>query len=140
MHLVEVMVAAAVFSAASCSSLQLWSHAAGSSHRAELRHQLLERIDWDRLHLQAHWRQKLTGASGCGVSSEDLIAVASSLPVPPQLRREVVPVQSGDGLLVRWEVAADPTTTRERVYTPAGLGLCPSESALTDSQVEEVQP
>jgi type II secretory pathway component PulJ len=140
MHLVEVMVAAAVFSAASGSSLQLWSHAAGSSHRAELRQQLLERIDLDRLQLQAHWRQELAGGSGCGLSSGDLVEVASALPVPPQLRREVVPVQSGDGLLVRWEVAADPTTTRERVYTPAGLGLCHSESPLTDSQVEEVQP
>lgn len=140
MHLAEVMVAAAVFSAASGSSLQLWSHAAGSSHRAELRQQLLERIDLDRLQLQAHWRQELAGGSGCGLSSEDLVEVASALPVPPQLRREVVPVQSGEGLQVRWEVADDPGTTRERIFTPAGLGLCHSESPLTDSQVEEVQP
>jgi hypothetical protein len=134
------MVAAAVFSAASGSSFQLWSHAAGSIHRAELRQQLLERIDWDRLHLQAHWRQKLMGASGCGVRTEDLIEVASALPVPPQLRREVVAVQSSDGLQVRWQVAADPATTRERVYTPAGLGLCQSESRLTDSQIEALVP
>ena len=139
MHLVEVMVAAAVFSAASGSSLQLWSHAAGSSHRAELRQQLLERIDLDRLQLQAHWRQELAGGSGCGLSSVDLVEVASALPVPPQLRRQVVPVQSGEGLQVRWEVADDPGTTRERIFTLAGLGLCHSESPLTDSQVEEVQ-
>jgi hypothetical protein len=140
MHLVEVMVAAAVFSAASGSSLQLWSHAVGNSHRAELRHQLLERIDLDRLQLQAHWRQELTGGSGCAVGAEGLMDVASSLPVPPQLRREVVPVQPGDGVQVRWQVDDDPGTTRERVFTPAGLGLCYSESPLPESQVAEVLP
>ena len=140
MHLVEVVVAAAVFSAASGSSLQLWSHATGTSHRAELRHQLLERIDLDRLQLQAHWRQELEGGSGCEVGSEALMDVASSLPEPPQLRRAVVPVHSGEGVQVRWQVADDPATTRERVFTPAGLGLCHSESPLTDSQVEVVQP
>ena len=54
MQLVEVMVAAAVFTAASGSSLQLFAQAAVSSQATELRQQQLERIELDRLQLQAH--------------------------------------------------------------------------------------
>jgi hypothetical protein len=140
MQLVEVMVAAAVFTAASGSSLQLWSHAAVSSQAAELRQQQLERIELDRLQLQAHWRHDLASDTGCGISRDQLVAVASALPVPPQLQRELLPGDQVDALRVRWRVASDPALLRERLFTPAGLGLCQSDAPLTDSQVEEALP
>lgn len=140
MQLMEVMVAAAVFTAASGSSLQLWSRAAGTSQQAELRQQQLERIELDRLQLQAHWRQRLTTESGCAISREQLIAVASALPVPPQLQRDLIPADQDDALQVRWRAERDPALQRERLFTPAGLGLCPAEPPLSGSQVEVVLP
>jgi hypothetical protein len=136
MQLVEVMVAAAVFTAASGSSLQLWSHAAVSSQAAELRQQQLDRIELDRLQLQGHWRQDLAGGTGCGITRDQLVEVASALPVPPQLQRELLPGDQVHSLRVRWRVATDPALQRERLFTAAGLGLCQSDAALTDSQVE----
>ena len=136
MQLIEVMVAAAIFTAASGSSLQLWSRAAGTTQQAEWREQQLERIELDRLQLQARWRHELAGVSGCLISRDQLIAVASVLPVPPQLRRELLPADQDDGLRVRWRAERDPALQRERLFTPAGLGLCQGEPPITDSQVE----
>ncbi len=113
----------------------------GSGHQqAELRQQQLERIELDRLQLQAHWRQRLTTESGCAISPEQLIAVASALPVPPQLQRDLIPADQDDALQVRWRAERDPALQRERLFTPAGLGLCPAEPPLTGSQVEAVLP
>jgi len=140
MQLVEVMVAAAIFSAASGSSLQLWSTAAGSSHQLEHRQQLVERMELDRLQLQAHWRRALVSEPDCSISRERWMAAADAVPVPPQLQRELVISDQMDALQVRWRAEADPTLQRERLFTTAGMGLCQAEAPLTDSQVEEVQP
>lgn len=140
MQLIEVMVAAAVFTAASGSSLQLWSQAAGTNQQAELRQQQLERIELDRLQLQAHWRHDLASVPGCSISRDQLIAVASALPVPPQLQRELLPAEPDGALRVLWRADQDPALQRERLFTLAGLGLCQAEPPITDSQVEEVVP
>ena len=128
MHVVEVMAAAAVFALASGNSVQLWSRAAVGSQLAELRLQQEERIHLDHLQLEAHWRSDRSQPSGCGVSSEQLIAVAATLPVPPQVHREVSPSdQQPDAVLVRWSVESAPNLRRERLFTPAGLGLCQAQ-------------
>jgi hypothetical protein len=137
MQLVEVMVAAAVFTAASGSSLQLFAQAAGSSQQMELRQQRLERIELDRLQLQAHWHRELAGAEACAISSEQLKALAASVPPPPQLQREVVLGEQPDELRLRWRFDGEPGVVRERLVTTAGLGTsCTASAPLTDSQVE----
>jgi type II secretory pathway component PulJ len=139
MQLVEVIVAATVFTAASGSSLHLFAQAASRSHATEARQQQLERIELDRLQLQAHWRQKLAEQMLCSSSSEQLQALAAALPPPPQLHREVSASDPGDGLRVRWRLTGEAAVVRERLVTPAGLGLgCIAGPPLTDRELEGV--
>lgn len=56
MQLVEVMVAATVFAMATVGSVQLWSRAALGSQQVEIHQQQGERIELDRLQLQARWQ------------------------------------------------------------------------------------
>jgi hypothetical protein len=137
MQLVEVMVAAAVFTAASSGSLQLFAQAATSSQQSELRQQRLERIELDRLQLQAHWQRELSADAACSISPEQLKALAAAVPSPPQLLREVVAGEQPDELRLRWRFAGEPGVVRERLVTTAGLGIsCTANAPLTDSQVE----
>jgi hypothetical protein len=137
MQLVEVLVAGVVFTAASGSSLQLFAQAASSSQQTELRQQRLERIELDRLQLQAHWHRELAGAEVCAISSEPLKALAAAVPAPPQLQREVVLGEQPDELWLRWRFAGEPGVVRERLVTTVGLGTsCTASAPLTDSQME----
>lgn len=120
MQLVEVMVAVAVFTAASAGALQLFAEAAGSSQQLELRRLRLERIELDRLQLQAHWRRQLQGA--CAASPEQLKTLAVAWPAPPQVQREVVVGAQLDELWLRWRFAGEPAPVRARMVTTAGLG------------------
>ena len=131
MQFVEVMVAVVVFSSASLSSVQLWSKAARSHQQALLAEQQLERIELDRFQLQAHWRRARVLTPGCSTSAEHMRSVAQRLPVPPQLQRELLVSELGEQLKVRWHVEGAPELMRERVFTPAGLGLCSQEGSAT---------
>jgi type II secretory pathway component PulJ len=126
MQLVEVMVAASVFTAAAGGSLQLFAQAASSSQQSELRQQQLERVELDRLQLQAHWRRQLQGEASCSVNPEQLQAMAAQLQPPPQVQREVLPGEQAEELRVRWRIAGHMSVVRERWVTAAGLGLCPA--------------
>jgi hypothetical protein len=129
MQLVELMVAASVFMAASAGSLQLFAQAASSSQASERRQQQLERIELDRLRLQAFWRRQLDGASSCDVTPEHLRELAASVPPPPQLQRELLVADQQGELRLRWRFEDQPAVVRERLVTPAGLGLaCPASS------------
>lgn len=137
MQLVEVMVAAAVFTAASGGSLQLFAQAANSAQRGELRQQGMERIELDRLQLQAHWRRAIEAAESCAMSSAELRALAVSLPAPPKVQREVMQAEQPDELLLRWRLAGEPGVVRARLVTTAGLGAsCTVSAPLTESAVE----
>jgi hypothetical protein len=140
MQIVEVLVAAVVFSAASASSLQLWSQAAVSAEGAQRQALQLERIELDRLQLQAHWRRDLGAEAACGDGGDAMKAVAVALPVPPQLQRELLPSPEPAGVLVRWRVASEPALQRERLFTPAGLGVCQANTPPTAQVEEEVLP
>ena len=129
MQLLEVMVAASVFTAASAGSLQLFAQAASSSQASEVQQQKLERIELDRLRLQALWRRQLQGASACAVTPEHLRELAASVPPPPQLQRELLLAEQQGELRLRWRFEDQPAVVRERLVTPAGLGLaCPASS------------
>lgn len=141
MQLVEVMVAATVFAMATVGSVQLWSRAALGSQQVEIHQQQGERIELDRLQLQARWQGELRQPAGpaCAVTPAQLISVAERVPVPPQLRRDVVPVDQGSAVRVRWWVEASPAETRERLFTAAGLGLCDPLAAASDQALEEME-
>jgi hypothetical protein len=129
MQLVELMVAASVFTAASAVSLQLFAQAASSSQASDWQQQQLERIELDRLRLQAVWRRSLEGASSCAVTPEHLRELAASVPPPPQLRRELLLGDQQGELRLRWRWDAQTAVVRERLFTPAGLGLaCPASA------------
>ena len=116
---------------------QLTMTAASSSQQSELRQQRIERIELDRLQLQAHWRRELAGAAACAISPEQLKALAAAVPTPPQVQREVVVGEQPDELRLRWRFAGEPGVVRERLVTTAGLGTsCSASAPLTDSQVE----
>lgn len=137
MQFVEVLVAASVFTAAAGGSLQLFAQAASSSQQGELRQQQLERVEFDRLQLQAHWRRELQGQSFCGVGADQLQALASALPPPPQVKRELLPGARTDELRLRWRIASQSAPVRERLVTAAGLGLCSEGIPSVDSAEQE---
>ena len=59
MQLVEVLVAATVFTAASGSSLQLFAQAASSSQQTELRQQRIERYRRFQQRLETEFQQRV---------------------------------------------------------------------------------
>lgn len=130
MQLLEVSVAALVFAGAAASSLQLWSAAASSHQSTQLREQLLERIELDRLHLQARWRQDAAGFR-CDAPIAALTAAAAAVPPPPQLQRQVQPGADGGSLQLQWSAVlpGEPPLQRHRSVTPAGLGICVDASS-----------
>ena len=135
MQLVEVMVAATMFAAASGSSLQLFAQVASSTQQTELRQQRLERIELDRLQLAAQWRRAL--AAACATSPEQLQALAAAVPAPPQVQREVLAGEQPDELRLRWRFVGEGAVVREQLVTRVGLGgSCPAHGPLTDTSVE----
>lgn len=128
MQLVEVLVAASVFTAAAGGSLQLFAQAASHSQHGELRQQQLERIEIDRLQLQAHWRRQLQDQAVCPLNREQLQALAAQLPPPPRVQRQLLPGDQPEELRVRWRFEGEAAVVRERLVSAAGLGLCPADA------------
>ena len=139
MQFVEVMVAASVFTAAAGGSLQLFAQAASSSQQGELRQQQLERVEFDRLQLQAHWRRELQAQDqrSCPVGSDQLQVLAAQLPPPPQVQRELLMGEKADELRLRWRVDVQAAPVRERLVTGAGLGLCSAAAPSVDTELQE---
>lgn len=137
MQLVEVLVAASVFTAAAGGSLQLFAQAASSSQQGELRQQQLERVDFDRLQLQAHWRRQLQARLSCTDGADLLQAMAAELPPPPQVHREVLKGDNAHELRLRWRMDGNSPLVRERLVTIAGLGLCSPALAPAAPALEE---
>ena len=178
MHLIEVLMAGSVFAIASGSSMQLWSATAVRAHQLSTREQLEQQIEQDRLQLQTLWRNSLQAQgqtatptsqvapdgsqaiaaapdTGCTATAPQLLTLAASQPAQPSLHREIQLSSNGKALQIQWRAIGDPHIRRDRMVTPAGLGLCglpPAESAartpseaqarsdtpLTDSQMEGV--
>ena len=160
MHLIEVVMAGSVFAIASSSSMQLWSATAVRAHQLSTREQLEQQIEQDRLQLQTLWRNSLqsqtqmqsqsqnqgtqadqgatqaTGATtptGCAATAAQLFTLASSQPALPSLRRALQLSPDGQALQIHWNATGDPSVKRDRVVTPAGLGLCGMAPVSTSS-------
>jgi len=158
MHLIDVLMAGSVFAIASSSSLQLWSATAVRAQQLTQRDQLEQQIETDRLQLQILWRDNLPlqgSSSGCSATAAQLLTLAANSPVTPALRRDLQLSADEQALHIHWRASRDPHLQRERLVTPAGLGLCSlpttepapasdrpetdspiTDSPITDSQVE----
>ena len=126
MQLVEVLVASGLFALASGSSLQLWGQLGRGVQQSELREQILQRIEIDRLQLEARWRADLQPSPQCMGQTQAMEALAALLPVPPQLQRSIAQGDQPGELRVHWRAVTHLSLERERWFSAAGLGLCSS--------------
>lgn len=146
MHLVDVLMAGSVFAIASSSSLQLWSATAVRAQQLTQRDQLAQQIETDRLQLQILWRDNLPlmgSSSGCSATAAELLTLATNSPVPPALRRDLQLSADEQELQIHWSASRDTHLQRERLVTPAGLGLCslpPAEPAPASDRTETDSP
>lgn len=136
MNLVEVITAGLLFTLAASASLQLWSLAASGSVHDSDRQLQIDRLDAELVGLQGRLRRLARQGvmpSGC---PEAVAAMAGDLATAPSLEgveRQLQPTADGRLLLVRVSLPAA-AFSRQRLYSPAALGLCP---ALPPTLAEE---
>ena len=124
MQLIEVSLAAVLFTGATGGSLRLWAASGGQQHQLAARSELQERIELDRLLLQARWRQAFAPEQSCRAVEGQLEAEAARIQPPPQVSRALKDPGDGRGVLVVWSALDQPEVQRQRRFTAAGLGLC----------------
>jgi len=124
MQLIEVSLAAVLFTGATGGSLRLWAASGGQQQQLASRSELQERIELDRLQLQARWRQAFVPGQSCPAVEGQLEAEAARIQPPPQVSRALKDPGDGRGVLVVWSALDQPELQRERRFTAAGLGLC----------------
>jgi hypothetical protein len=124
MQLIEVSLAAVLFTGATGGSLRLWAASGGQQQQLASRSALQERIELDRLQLQARWRQAFAPGQSCSAVEGQLEAEAARIQPPPQVSRAVQDPGDGYGVLVVWSALDQPELQRQRRFTAAGLGLC----------------
>jgi len=124
MQLIEVSLAAVLFTAASGGSLQLWGASGSQQQQLASISELQERIELDRLQPQARWRQAIAHGQSCPAVQEQLEPAAARIQPPPQVQRTLSPASDGRGVQVVWSALEQPTLKRERRFSAAGLGLC----------------
>jgi len=136
MHLVDVLMAGSVFAIASGGSMQICSATALQAQQLNSRQGLEQRIEQDRLQLQTHWRS--SGATDCTSAASQLPLLAAAVPVPTGLTREVLLSSDGQSVQLRWTATADPALQRQRLVSPAGMGVC--GLAPPSNAIEGLQP
>ena len=124
MQLIEVSLAAVLFTAASGGSLQLWAASGSQQKQLASRSEVEERIELDRLQLQARWRQAIAPGQTCPAVEAHMEPVAARIQPPPQVQRTLSPASDGRGVEVVWSGLEQPMLERQRRFTAAGLGLC----------------
>ena len=124
MQLIEVSLAAVLFTGATGGSLRLWAASGGQQQQLASRSELQERIELDRLQLQARWRQAFAPGQSCPAVEGQLEAEAARIQTPPQVSRALQDAGDGRGVVVVWSALDQPELQRERRFTAAGLGLC----------------
>jgi len=124
MQLIEVSLAAVLFTGATGGSLRLWAASGGQQQQLASRSELQERMELDRLQLQARWRQAFAPGQSCRAVEGQLEAEAARIQPPPQVSRAWQDPGDGRGVLVVWSALDQPELQRERRFTAAGLGLC----------------
>lgn len=127
MQLTETLVASSIFliSLACASNLATITN---PINRATSEPSLNQKIDKDRLALQAHLEATTKLDLACGTPGaidtliNTLAARAGSLGTTDGLSRSVERIP-GKGLLIQWSTDGQTNAPRRRIYTPMGLGL-----------------
>ena len=131
MNLIEVLLAALLFSLSAGSSLQIWSLVAMGVTQEERRQRLADRLEGELAALEASLRlqsRQTLQAPPCGNSATTLQTMLSSRPSSQGVERRLTLLPAEDGLLLELAIEGLPHR-RQRLLLPAALGLCQSPAA-----------
>lgn len=124
MNLVEVMVAAMLFTSSSLASLHLWQDSAAVSHSLENREDEIDRANLLRLRIQSHLRNHFTPDSLCPTTAELLEATETALEDESEIRIGFLLVDGVEVVQVKWEPSSKARFAHFHLFTPQGLGAC----------------
>jgi hypothetical protein len=135
----EAVVASCLFLGCLGGSLQLWDAAAGAGVAEESRQRLRERVEGELMGSEARLRdlsRQRSPSADCAAQGRALLADLAAGSVPVGLRRRIESVE--DGLLLQVSVDADGLQEpRQRIWSPAGFGLCGSAPLPPDPPPSE---
>ena len=131
MTLTETMMASLVFSLTAAASLRILSLVSVSLVELEKRQQRIDQLEAGLVAFESQLRSEIHQAAPIGdcyqAASRLLLVLQSSMPLPG-LHQDLALLSSGEALQLR--LAVDGLNqTRQRLYYPAALGLCPAPSA-----------
>lgn len=136
MNLIEVLMAALLFSLSAGSSLRILSQTTLGVMQEERRQQLRERLDGELAVLEASLRRlarQTPQPPPCGNTAASLRAQLSSLPSTAGVLRQLSLLPGQDGLLLELALE-DLPVRRQRLVLPAALGLCQPSVATQPPQ------
>lgn len=135
MNLIEVLVAALLFSLSAVSSLRIWNLIAIGVTQEERHQQLADRLEGELAALEASLRQQSRQTlprPPCGNSATALQTLLRSRPSTEGVERRLALLPEDDGLLLDLAIEGLPLR-RQRLLLPAALGLCQSPAAAADT-------
>lgn len=142
MNLMEVVMAALVFSVSAGSSLQIWTLMSAGVLQQEQRQRLADRLDGELAALEAMVRlqsRRQGTPVACEAGAAALRQWLLTRPLGDGVVRQVSPLPQEDGVLLQLTIAGSPGR-RQRLFHPAALGLCLPAGALGGSQPGVPQP
>lgn len=128
MSLIEVLMAALLFSLSAGSSLRIWSLISMGAMQEERRQVLADRLDGELAGLEAMLRLQSRQAlqpPPCGHAAASLQALLSARPSAEGVQRRLTLLPADDGLVLELAIEGLPLR-RQRLLLPAALGLCQS--------------
>lgn len=135
MSLMEVVIAAVLFTFSAGSSLQIWSQLSLGVMQQERHQQLADQLDAELAALDASLRlqsRQLLQPPPCGNSAAALRSQLSARPLAAGLQRQLTVLEGDEALLLDLAIDGLPIR-RQRLYLPAALGLCSAPTASTGS-------
>lgn len=128
MNLVEVLTSGLLFTLAAAASLQLWSLGATGSVRDGDRQLRLDRLEAELLGSEERLRQRARqgdAGSSCREAVTNLAEYLAAVPALADVERQQRATPDGRLLLVQVTLPSE-AISRQRLYSPAALGLCPA--------------
>lgn len=132
MNLIEVLLAALLFSLSAGSSLRIWGLISMGVMQEERRQLLADRLDGELAALEASLRLQSRQAlppPPCGNTASSLQSLLSARPSPEGVQRRLTLLPADDGLLLELAIEGLPLR-RQRLVLPAALGLCQSTPSI----------
>lgn len=133
MTLIEVLMAALLFSLSAGSSVQIWNQLSLGVMQEERHQQLADRLDAELAAVDASLRlqsRQLLQPPPCGNTAAALHSQLAARPLAAGLQRQLRVLEGEETLLLDLAVDGLPIR-RQRLYLPAALGLCSTQAAGT---------